>query len=322
MFSLMGMILSGVVAFAVVPTSAADLTLPYSLNGTVSHIFNRPVPGRTGSISDSFGVTAHQFAADLSTLSRMTLNLSVKAGDRINVALPAGKTGTIGFSALAAVYGLGDSGNGTPPEAFQFFGLSGPAPILYLSQTNYYPAGGAAVSIDVTYTFNAPFSFTGWSDTLTGPLGPSNGQHTFDAVSASFTIGYPSSVDGGQFTTIVPESLATWLNAMGFASGIDLSTPLPDLGGTSLLMAYALNLDPNRSYRTSPLPKAGVVGNQLSYTFSAGMQDVSYLVEASADLVHWSGSGVTVTAPDANAYSTASVPLSGGARFLRLAVSH
>ena len=321
MFSLMGMILSGVVAFAVVPTSAADLTLPYSLNGTVSHAFY-PILGRRGLTHDSLGVTAHQFAADLSTLSTMTLNLSVKAGDRINVALPAGQTGAIGFVAQVYISGTGSGVAVTPPEAFQFLGLSGPAPILTASQTHYYSTDGPGVSIDVNYTFSAPFSFTGWSDTLTGPLASSNGQHTFDNVSAGVGIRYISSVDGGQFTTIVPESLATWLNAMGFASGIDLSTPLPDLGGTSLLMAYALNLDPNRSYRTSPLPKAGVVGNQLSYTFSAGMQDVSYLVEASADLVHWSGSGVTVTAPDANAYSTASVPLSGGARFLRLAVSH
>ena len=65
-----------------------------------------------------------------------------------------------------------------------------------------------------------------------------------------------------------------------------------------------------------------VVGDQFSYTFYAGNKDVSYAVEASADLVHWSSSGVTVTPPDGNGYSTASVPLSSGLCFFHLVVSH
>ena len=125
---------------------------------------------------------------------------------------------------------------------------------------------------------------------------------------------------GFRVASVVP--IAVWLASKGFPSDTNLLAPLANLGGASLLMAYALNLDPHQSYSSSPLPTAVVVGNRFSYTFYAGNPDVSYLVEASADLIHWSSGGVTLSAPDGNGYSTASVPVSSGLCFFRLAVSH
>jgi len=117
-----------------------------------------------------------------------------------------------------------------------------------------------------------------------------------------------------------PSPSATWLAANGYSSTTNLlNTPNDD--GVSLLMAYALNLDPTKN-QAANMPKASVTDKNLSYTFYAGNTDVSYQVQASAELKTWSAARVTVSAPDGNGKCTATVPLTSGLRFLRLVVSH
>lgn len=84
-------------------------------------------------------------------------------------------------------------------------------------------------------------------------------------------------------------------------------------------MAYALNLDPNRNLSGS-MPGPVVAGNQVSLTFYAGSPGVTYSVQTSTDMQTWTTAGVTLSAPDANNNRTATVPLTGPSRFMRLVV--
>jgi len=125
--------------------------------------------------------------------------------------------------------------------------------------------------------------------------------------------GYPSVNTGNT------SSLVIWLMDNGFPSDANPQDD-PNSDGVSLLMAYALNLDPKQNLSGS-MSKPALAGSQMSLTFYAGRSDVTYTVETSTDLQTWSTTGVTLSAPDANGLRTASVPLSGPSRYMRLAVS-
>ena len=91
--------------------------------------------------------------------------------------------------------------------------------------------------------------------------------------------------------------------------------------GVSLLIAYALDLDPKQNLSGS-LPEPIVEPTQMNLNFYAGNADVTYVVESSTDLLNWSSDGVTVSGPDAKQVRTASVSTSGPHRYLRLVVRH
>lgn len=122
--------------------------------------------------------------------------------------------------------------------------------------------------------------------------------------------GYPS-VNMGPVSPVAP-----WLLTNGFAYNASLTAD-PNNDGVSLLIAYALNLDPKQNLSGS-LPKAMRAGSQMSLTFYAGSQGVTYAVEASADMQSWSTAGVTLSVPDINNFRTATVDASGPGRFLRV----
>ena len=97
-----------------------------------------------------------------------------------------------------------------------------------------------------------------------------------------------------------PDEKETWL----LGHGLPLTT---DLGedhngdGVSLLMAYALDLDPNQQLQ-GRMPVPVVDGSSLALTFREARPDtVSYTVETSVDMVTWtplitvaaSGTGIT-----------------------------
>lgn len=149
-----------------------------------------------------------------------------------------------------------------------------------------------------------------------------------------FTVDYYSNATGFSTPTWVdsygdswpsvnlgPSPSVAWLTAKGYSPSTSLLTTVPQLGGMSLLTAYALNLDPTK-YQASNMPQAVVAVGNMSYTYYAGNTDVSYQVQASANLKTWSAAGVTVSAPDGNGNCTATVPLASGLRFFRLLVSH
>lgn len=163
---------------------------------------------------------------------------------------------------------------------------------------------------------------------------PTTGSSVFGAAADGFHVEYYNGASGftaplwtdsyGDIYPSVsrgPSPSATWLFAKGLSPTTSLSTPVPKLGGMPLLMAYALNLNPSGNLAAT-VPKVAVGGGQMSYTYYAANTDVSYLVQASTDLKTWSAAGVSVSAMDYYGNCTATVPLSGGLRFLRLAVSH
>ena len=127
-------------------------------------------------------------------------------------------------------------------------------------------------------------------------------------------LGYPS-VNMGEET-----ALKTWLITGGFPYDSNLQSDFNG-DGMNLLMAYALNLDPNQNLSGS-MPKPLFTAGEMSLRFYAGTAGVSYAVEASGDMVHWSTDGVTISGPDANQNRTATVDHSGPNRFMRLAVSN
>jgi hypothetical protein len=109
-----------------------------------------------------------------------------------------------------------------------------------------------------------------------------------------------------------------WLVSYGFAFNANLLSD-PNSDGVNLLMAYALNLDPNLNLAGS-LPQPVLTANQMSLTFYAGSAGVTYSVEVSSDLQTWTTAGVTTSPPDANHFSTATIPRTGNRGFMRLSV--
>ena len=91
--------------------------------------------------------------------------------------------------------------------------------------------------------------------------------------------------------------------------------------GVNLLMAYALDLDPNQNLGGS-LPRPVLTAGQLSLSFHAGAAGIIYAVETCTDLTDWTTEGVSLSAPDENQVRTATVDRSGPSRFMRLVVSH
>jgi hypothetical protein len=90
--------------------------------------------------------------------------------------------------------------------------------------------------------------------------------------------------------------------------------------GVSLLMAYALNLDPGKNLAGS-LPKPHFSAGQMSLSFYAGSAGIAYTVHSSSDMQTWNANGVIISGPDENQFRSATLEMAGPRRFLRLAVS-
>ena len=91
----------------------------------------------------------------------------------------------------------------------------------------------------------------------------------------------------------------------------------PNGDGVNHLMAYALELDPNADFISSPL-EATLDSNSLGITFFAGKQDVTYTPQTSTDLKNWTSDGVTLSELTLEGRRTASVRTSQPIGFLRL----
>lgn len=105
---------------------------------------------------------------------------------------------------------------------------------------------------------------------------------------------------------------ASWLVGHGFEPDTDLHQNLNG-DGVSLLMGYALNLDPTLNLLGSlPLPAVGA--DTLSHPFHAST------VETSTDLQYWTTEGVTLSDLNPDDIRIASVNRDSPQRFLRLVV--
>ena len=158
---------------------------------------------------------------------------------------------------------------------------------------------------------------------------PTVGETVFDNAAEGFTVYFYSYNDG--FT--VP----TWLDYASVAldkatpylgwlivQGLDLSADMnADLNGdgVTLILAYALGLDPNLNLRDA-LPQPSLTSDgAVSLTYYAGSHGIDYTIESSEDLQNWSDAGVSLSELDADQTVTATASTETGAAFLRLSIS-
>lgn len=117
-----------------------------------------------------------------------------------------------------------------------------------------------------------------------------------------------------------PTPATRWLTLHGHPHDIPMAEDT-NHDGVSLLMAYALDLDPGDNLAGS-MPQPVVVGDAMRLTFRGDTPGISYMVEHSTSLDGaWSTSGVSLSAPGPDGTRTASVDMNGSAGFLRLTVS-
>jgi len=155
---------------------------------------------------------------------------------------------------------------------------------------------------------------------------PTLGADVFSGAAPSFAISYLAESSGFSTPTwhgypANPLSdfdvhFAAWLSAHGLPAG---TSPDQDLNGdgVDLLMAYALNLDPNENL-TGSMPRAVMSSGTLSISYYAASPGITYTAETSVDLKSWTAEGVTLSGTDEN--RTASVSRDSPRRFLRLSV--
>jgi hypothetical protein len=171
-----------------------------------------------------------------------------------------------------------------------------------------------AGSADVTYTVESSTDLKVWS---------TDGV-TLSAMDAGNCRTASVNMDAStRFMRLVVSNVATlspidtWLLANGYPAGSDLQAD-PNHDGVNLLLAYALNLDPNRNLSGS-MPKPVCAAGQMRLTFHAGSAGVTYTVESSTDLKVWSAESAP---PDANGFRTATVPMTAPSRFMRIVVTY
>jgi hypothetical protein len=165
----------------------------------------------------------------------------------------------------------------------------------------------------VVFQGNAPASFGSNVFTNTAPGFTVYYFTTMTGFSSPAWRGYPSiGIDPAAWPA------ATWLLSHGLPYDTSLQQD-PDGDGVSLLMAYALNLDPRQNLQ-SRLPAQVPGDDSLSIRFHAAAPGITYQVETSRDLTQWTTSGVTLSDLDADNKRTASVPRDADRRFLRLVV--
>ena len=116
-----------------------------------------------------------------------------------------------------------------------------------------------------------------------------------------------------------PSPSQTWLLGHGYPLDTDLGSD-PNGNGVRLLMAYALNLDPNQNLSGS-LPVPITSADSLSISFYAAAEGITYSVQTSTDLGRWVTEGVTLSALDPDDRRTATVSRDSPRRFLRLVVA-
>jgi len=162
---------------------------------------------------------------------------------------------------------------------------------------------------------------------FTGNAPTTMSSDAFSPAPNNFAVYYPSTATGFTSPTwfgypafgISGDPVVAWLTTYQLPADSDLKSDLNG-DGVSLLMAYALNLNPNQNL-SGALPQPVLTTDQMRLSFYAGAAGVAYVVESSTDLQVWSAGGVSVSAPDANQIRTATVGNAASSRFVRLVVS-
>ena len=112
---------------------------------------------------------------------------------------------------------------------------------------------------------------------------------------------------------------AVWLAGHKLPYDTDLHQDLNG-DGVNLLMAYALDLDPNQNLQGS-LPLPILAGDSLSISFHAASRGIDYAVETSTDLQNWTTGNVDLSEFSEDNRRTASINTDADERYLRLRIS-
>jgi len=103
-------------------------------------------------------------------------------------------------------------------------------------------------------------------------------------------------------------------NEVTYGTGLET-----DLGGVSLLVAYALDIDLSRPV-PDQLPAIQMQGEAVSLEYFAGRPDIDYVFESSVNLNKWERPENLTSSTDDRLLKTASVPRLPRKQFLRIAV--
>jgi hypothetical protein len=259
------------------------------------------MPVTSGSISggDVAGTTATSRSSPMTFSSGSAgaaalMDLPVTSGEMVELMIGGGDYVGIGFKITTNPISV----NGSAGAAFS-----------YQITASNNPTSYGAIGLPSGLSINTSTGLISGTPSVTGTfiatISATNAGGTGSA-NLTFTVGY--------------STISAWLLAHGFAFNAPV-TSSPNGDGVSLLMEYALNLDPTRN-ESGNIPRPVFTGNQMSLTFYAGSQGVSYSVETSTDLQNWSAAGVTISAPNASGFSTATAPMTGSSCFMRLVVSY
>ena len=181
-----------------------------------------------------------------------------------------------------------------------------PASVISLGQGAF---GSDVALAGLVFLGNAPSSIFFSFDTSV-PI-----QHFVGGIGFS-----PSKWDWRTVLNMGEESpIKLWLLENDFPFDMNVTTDMNG-DGVSLLMAYALNLNP-RSNLASGMPLPELDGTFLALTFYAASPGITYRVETSDDLGAWTSDGISISPPDTAGFRTASVPATDTERFMRLVVS-
>lgn len=187
------------------------------------------------------------------------------------------------------------------------------------------------IIIPSSITSLGSFAFEGCSNltaTYFAGNAPLDGINMFESVAAGHKVYYLDSSTGfsspwwsGNAAEAIDTAAypaAKWLLELYLAYDTPLEQDLNG-DGVSLLMAYALDLDPNVRL-TTELPTVEMGSTTLELKYYAGTAGVTYRVETSKDMITWVTTGVTVSAADSEGVVTASIPRGAVCGFLRLVV--
>jgi hypothetical protein len=293
---------------------------PYVVPGTVTAISSAAfrfaqsvtsieIPASATSIgTEAFAgcaaLTSFSVASDNPNWNTLDGVLTTKSTFTI-VAFPGGRSGA--YTVPSGVTNIGAS-------AFRYSPLL--TEIIFPSSITTLGANAAAgcpLLAKVTFQGNAPptVSSTPFAFTATG----------FKVFYYSTSTGFTNPWKGYVTEQIlIANPFGSWLENYELPTNSPLS--LDSNGdGVSLLMAYALDLDP-RENLSGAVPQVVFSPTQMSLSYHSAAEGVTYVVEVSPDLKTWSDVGVTVTGPDANGISTATANRTGDVRFMRLAVAY
>jgi hypothetical protein len=220
------------------------------------------------------------------------------------------------------------------PANPSFFSLDGVVCTRYPFGLFRFPTGRAGIHTapaGLTWNYlNAFAGCTGLRAVVFQGDAPAGGNVVFADTAPGFTAyffhrsyGFTSPVWNGAPSVMIDRDshpAAEWLLGHGLPWNADLRDD-PNGDGVSLLMAYALNLNPNLNLRASlPVPLIGP--QSLSLSFHGARPGITYTAETSTDLLHWTTDGVILSVPGADGRRTASIPRDRPVRYLRLKVAH